>query len=97
LVQLVRSSPSARLGAFAPSLAATHAVQGGIGQPLSLLMKMNPLVGHLSLYDMVGTPGVATDLSHMNTKAKVTVRALREQCCASAWTRAPARLRAVQG
>jgi hypothetical protein len=48
---------------------------GGIGQPLSLLMKMNPLVGSLSLYDMVGTHGVAADLSHMNTRAHVTVRA----------------------
>jgi len=44
---------------------------GGIGQPLSLLLKMNPHVAHLSLYDMVGTPGVACDVSHMNTKAKV--------------------------
>lgn len=45
---------------------------GGIGQPLSLLMKMNPDVSHLSLYDIVNTPGVAADLSHINTKAKVT-------------------------
>ncbi|KAI8925714.1 lactate/malate dehydrogenase [Entophlyctis helioformis] len=45
---------------------------GGIGQPLSLLMKLNPLVTELSLYDIVNTPGVAADLSHINTKAKVT-------------------------
>ena len=31
---------------------------GGIGQPLSLLMKACPLVSELSLYDVVGTPGV---------------------------------------
>uniref|UniRef100_A0A161ZX22 malate dehydrogenase n=1 Tax=Daucus carota subsp. sativus TaxID=79200 RepID=A0A161ZX22_DAUCS len=31
---------------------------GGIGQPLSLLMKLNPLVSQLSLYDIAGTPGV---------------------------------------
>jgi hypothetical protein len=31
-------------------------------------------VGHLSLFDVMGTPGVAADLSHMNTKAKVEVR-----------------------
>ena len=37
-------------------------------------MKMNPLVSHLSLYDMVGTQGVACDLSHMNTKSTVSVR-----------------------
>jgi len=45
---------------------------GGIGQPLSLLLKSDPLVSHLSLYDVVNTPGVAADLSHISTPAKVT-------------------------
>lgn len=45
---------------------------GGIGQPLSLLLKSSPLVDELSLYDVVNTPGVAADLSHISTKAKVT-------------------------
>jgi len=45
---------------------------GGIGQPLSLLMKLNPLVTKLSLYDIVNTPGVAADLSHINTASTVT-------------------------
>lgn len=44
---------------------------GGIGQPLSLLLKQSPLVTELSLYDIVNTPGVAADLSHMDTAAKV--------------------------
>jgi malate dehydrogenase len=44
---------------------------GGIGQPLSLLMKMNSLVSHLSLYDIAGTKGVAADCSHINSKAQV--------------------------
>ncbi|GMH41006.1 hypothetical protein BSKO_08916 [Bryopsis sp. KO-2023] len=44
---------------------------GGIGQPLSLLMKMNPAVTKLSLYDVVNVPGVAADVSHINTKAQV--------------------------
>eukprot|EP01023_Acetabularia_acetabulum_P037357 TRINITY_DN353_c0_g2_i1.p1 TRINITY_DN353_c0_g2~~TRINITY_DN353_c0_g2_i1.p1 ORF type:complete len:358 (-),score=76.64 TRINITY_DN353_c0_g2_i1:411-1394(-) len=44
---------------------------GGIGQPLSMLMKASPYVSQLSLYDLVGTPGVAADLSHINTKSKV--------------------------
>ncbi|KAI8998929.1 malate dehydrogenase [Trametes punicea] len=44
---------------------------GGIGQPLSLLLKINPLVKELSLYDIVNTPGVAADLSHISTPAKV--------------------------
>jgi hypothetical protein len=30
---------------------------GGIGQPLSLLMKLNPRVTQLALYDIRGGPG----------------------------------------
>ncbi|CAG8537105.1 6234_t:CDS:2 [Ambispora leptoticha] len=45
---------------------------GGIGQPLSLLLKHNEHISTLSLYDIVNTPGVAADLSHINTKSKVT-------------------------
>ncbi|KAH9986198.1 NAD-malate dehydrogenase [Russula compacta] len=44
---------------------------GGIGQPLALLLKTNPLVTKLGLYDIVNTPGVAADLSHIATPAKV--------------------------
>jgi malate dehydrogenase len=44
---------------------------GGIGQPLSLLMKLNPLVSTLSLYDIAGTPGVAADVSHINSRSEV--------------------------
>ncbi|KIY44927.1 malate dehydrogenase [Fistulina hepatica ATCC 64428] len=44
---------------------------GGIGQPLSLLLKSNPAVTELGLFDIVNTPGVAADLSHINTPAKV--------------------------
>lgn len=45
---------------------------GGIGQPMSLLLKLNPRITHLSLFDIVHTPGVAADLSHCSTPAKVT-------------------------
>jgi len=45
---------------------------GGIGQPMSLLIKQSPLVSHLSLYDIAHTPGVAADLSHINSRAVVT-------------------------
>jgi malate dehydrogenase len=45
---------------------------GGIGQPLSLLLKQSPLVTHVSVFDMIGAPGVAADLSHINSPAKVT-------------------------
>jgi malate dehydrogenase len=45
---------------------------GGIGQPLSLLLKLSPEVTELSCYDIVGTPGVAADLSHIPTHSTVT-------------------------
>ncbi|BDD59279.1 Malate dehydrogenase, cytoplasmic [Monascus purpureus] len=45
---------------------------GGIGQPLSLLLKLNPHVTELALYDIRGGPGVAADLSHINTNSTVT-------------------------
>ncbi|RNE99734.1 malate dehydrogenase [Trypanosoma conorhini] len=45
---------------------------GGIGQPLALLMKNSPLVSALSCYDIRGAPGVAADLSHIPSPAKVT-------------------------
>lgn len=45
---------------------------GGIGQPLSMLLKLSPNVTDLSLYDIVGTPGVAADLSHIPSSAHVT-------------------------
>lgn len=42
---------------------------GGIGQPLSLLLKTCPLITELALYDVVNTPGVAADLSHISSPA----------------------------
>lgn len=45
---------------------------GGIGQPMSLLLKQSPLVTQLVLYDVVNTAGVAADISHVNTPAQVT-------------------------
>merc|ERR1711910_24115 len=44
---------------------------GGIGQPLSMLLKLNPAVTKLALYDIVATPGVAADLSHIETPGRV--------------------------
>eukprot|EP00927_Polykrikos_kofoidii_P019967 TRINITY_DN1938_c0_g1_i4.p1 TRINITY_DN1938_c0_g1~~TRINITY_DN1938_c0_g1_i4.p1 ORF type:complete len:443 (-),score=98.23 TRINITY_DN1938_c0_g1_i4:400-1653(-) len=48
---------------------------GGIGQPLSLLMSMDPSVKELSLFDlsiaMVPPAGVAADLNHIEKKACV--------------------------
>ncbi|CBQ69333.1 probable MDH1-malate dehydrogenase precursor, mitochondrial [Sporisorium reilianum SRZ2] len=45
---------------------------GGIGQPLSLLLKQSSLVTDLALYDVVNAPGVAADLSHINSPSIVT-------------------------
>ncbi|TPP39929.1 malate dehydrogenase, NAD-dependent [Leishmania donovani] len=45
---------------------------GGIGQPLSLLLKNNKYVKELKLYDVKGAPGAAADLSHICAPAKVT-------------------------
>jgi len=45
---------------------------GGIGQPLSLLCKLSPYIDELACYDVVGTAGVAADLSHIPSKASVT-------------------------
>ena len=44
---------------------------GGIGQPLSLLLKLNPLISELSLYDIIGMAGVAADVSHISTPPQV--------------------------
>nr|AIT70151.1 malate dehydrogenase [Ishige okamurae] len=45
---------------------------GGIGQPMSLLLKLSGKIEHLSLFDIVNTPGVAADIGHCNTHGKVT-------------------------
>ncbi|KAK6460273.1 lactate/malate dehydrogenase [Scheffersomyces coipomensis] len=42
---------------------------GGIGQPLSLLLKLNANIKELSLFDVVNVPGVGADLSHINSDA----------------------------
>lgn len=51
---------------------AVMGASGGIGQPLSLLLKNSPLVDQLSLYDIQHTKGVGADLSHIETKCKVS-------------------------
>lgn len=44
---------------------------GGIGQPLSLLLKSHPDIDVLSIHDLRHTAGVAADLSHICTKSVV--------------------------
>lgn len=58
-------------GAYPDRKVAVLGAAGGIGQPLSLLMKLSPYVSELALYDIAGTPGVAADVSHINSKAAV--------------------------
>ena len=74
-IKIVETLTSARLSPFPreslPQVAVLGAA-GGIGQSLSLLLKMNPLISELSLYDLRGTAGVAADLSHTNTGCAVT-------------------------
>lgn len=59
-----------------PQISASYKVAilgaaGGIGQPLSLLIKMSPLVSALHLYDIANVKGVAADLSHCNTPSQI--------------------------
>jgi len=73
--QVLKSSSLAQR-AFSTSLRAERKVAvlgaaGGIGQPMSLLLKTDPLITSLSLYDIRGAPGVAADISHVNTHSEV--------------------------
>lgn len=45
---------------------------GGIGQPLALLLKLSPRISELRLYDVAPAAGVAADLSHIDTSARIT-------------------------
>ncbi|XP_021811845.1 malate dehydrogenase, mitochondrial-like [Prunus avium] len=83
-VSMLRSAPRTAVRSYSSSSQLQRKVTilgaaGGIGQPLSLLMKLNPLVSSLSLYDIAGTPGVAADVSHVNTLVQVSGFAGEEQ------------------
>jgi len=65
-----------RCAQFSSTTAASNKVAvlgaaGGIGQPLSLLCKLSDHIDELSCYDIVGTPGVAADLSHIPTRSGI--------------------------
>ncbi|KAF3526693.1 hypothetical protein F2Q69_00046949 [Brassica cretica] len=79
---IVRSSSSAKQSLLRRSFSSSSSsvperkvailgAAGGIGQPLALLMKLNPLVSSLSLFDIANTPGVAADVGHINTRSEV--------------------------
>ncbi|KAI5054880.1 hypothetical protein GOP47_0030025 [Adiantum capillus-veneris] len=67
----VRSAPKPGVARASVFKVAVLGAAGGIGQPLSLLIKMSPLVSHLNLYDIANVKGVVADLSHCNTPAQV--------------------------
>ena len=69
-------SPSPSLPFFyLRAVVAVLGAAGGIGQPLSLLLSLNPHVAELRLYDMMAfTPGVAADLSHVDGGVASRVR-----------------------
>jgi malate dehydrogenase len=76
---MLRAAPSLlRRSARAYSSSSSHVkvavlgAAGGIGQPLSLLCKLSDSIDEVACYDVVGTPGVAADLSHCPTKAVIT-------------------------
>ncbi|WFD38470.1 malate dehydrogenase [Malassezia japonica] len=74
-VSAVRAPAATRLfsqTATANRKVAVLGASGGIGQPLSLLLKLNRDVTDLRLYDIRLAPGVAADISHINTPAKTT-------------------------
>ena len=71
LASTVKSVAKAHVRTFSNSTASSAKVAvcgaaGGIGQPLSMLCKLSDQVDELSCYDIVGTPGVAADLSHVS-------------------------------
>lgn len=78
LSRLASSSARVQVRSFSNSAVRQRKVAvvgaaGGIGQPLSTLLKLNNNVTDLRLFDLAPvTPGVACDLSHVNTPAKVT-------------------------
>lgn len=73
-------APASRLFSTSASSYRNVAVlgaSGGIGQPLSLLLKNDPLVTNLRLFDVRLAPGVAADIGHVNTPAVVSSAACK--------------------
>lgn len=68
---LASSSDETAESSSAQAKVAVLGATGGIGQPLSLLCKLSDEIDELACYDIVGTPGVAADLSHIPTKSSL--------------------------
>ncbi|XP_046966116.1 malate dehydrogenase, mitochondrial-like [Vanessa cardui] len=54
---------------------------GCTGQPLALLLKQCPLLDEISLYDICATCGYGMELSHVDTKCKVSSFSGRHMLC----------------
>ncbi|CAH2980958.1 unnamed protein product [Chilo suppressalis] len=54
---------------------------GCIGQPLALLLKQCPLLDEIALYDIIATCGYGMELSHVDTKCKVSSYSGRHMLC----------------
>jgi len=67
--RVAKSAAGFHCSSTAAAKVAVLGATGGIGQPLALLCKLSNEVDELSCYDVVGTPGVAADLSHIPTKS----------------------------
>jgi len=71
VAQVARGSRNFHATAQRSAKVAILGAAGGIGQPLSLLLKQSSLITELALYDVANTVGVAADLSHIETFPKV--------------------------
>ena len=67
---------------------------GGIGQPISMLLKLSPLVSELRLYDVVRTLGVGADLGHIDSDVR---RPHRRHHCRRSYRSADSRVRGAAG
>ena len=61
-----------RCAASSGAVVAMLGAGGGIGQPISMLLKLSPLIGELRLYDVVRTLGVGADLGHIDSAVHAT-------------------------
>ena len=64
---LTRASSLSSLRGMSTTKVTVLGASGGIGQPLSMLLKLSPYITELACYDIAHTPGVAADLSHVRT------------------------------
>lgn len=84
---MLAAMPTRAKGGSSGFKVAVLGAAGGIGQSLSLLLKMNPLVSLLHLYDVANTPGVTADLSHTSTSAVVSEHGHKHSLLHGRWNK----------